>query len=127
MSAQHYESTWVPQGHIYSTEGRQPLGGPGCAWLRYYRNSPKGTRSPCDVTRSPQNSPLPIWTAGVRGEEVGTEGRLANKSRVLVPEGSNKVMVPSQVAMTPPPLRTWYSDTVLSIWGLSNSSSNELP
>ena len=24
MSAQHYESTWVPQGHIYSTEGRQP-------------------------------------------------------------------------------------------------------
>lgn len=58
---------------------------------------------------------------------MGTEGRLANKSRVLVPEGSNKVMVPSQVAMTPPPLRTWNSDTVLSIWGLSNSSSNELP
>lgn len=24
MSAQYFENTWVPQGHIYSTEGRQP-------------------------------------------------------------------------------------------------------
>lgn len=24
MSAQHHECTWVPQGQIYSTEGRQP-------------------------------------------------------------------------------------------------------
>lgn len=60
----------------------------------------------CASLRHPQNLPLPIWTAGMRAEEAGAEGRLANKSRVLVPgvPGLKQSYGPVPGCYDPPPL-----------------------
>lgn len=55
MSAQHHESTWIPQGHIYSTEGRQP--GPLYSLLRIST----GRKQKCVLLSRAKGLPPNAW------------------------------------------------------------------